>query len=401
MTVRDSDAVEQLKSIDFGALSLRRVPELIDAARDAGAQVIPVLFHGGPAMLVVGADAVEQGFLNDAELAGQNFYVHETLPWFGRVVSSMKGEEHKQHRQLFGAELMPAKLREKVMSVLRPVGNRLIDSFGADRELDFVPRFAQLYPFRVITTLLGLPLEDEPMLLEHVQNLFRYPWKPEIAARSRKLMIEYLRPIVEERKARPVDDLISAMAHAESHGKRYTDEELLDAVRFMWPVAGDNTSHGVASIIHRVLENEDVHARVLANSADRAAAVDEALRLDPPVLVNIRRTSEPMLLGGVGIPNETYVLLAVSAYNRDPKRHENPTRFSLDRGAPDSLAFGRGAHFCLGAHVARAELRVTLDLMLDRLPGLRLANKSIAMEGALQYGPTSLRIAFDDILPSV
>jgi len=106
-------------------------------------------------------------------------------------------------------------------------------------------------------------------------------------------------------------------------------------------------------------------------------------------------------VAGIDIPAHSPVLFGIGGANRDPKYFDNPEEFSLDRGTTNHITFGRGPHFCIGAHLARAELRATLDLMLDRLPGLRLVEpENIVFRGGLQRGPAVLKMAFDEVRPA-
>jgi cytochrome P450 len=123
--------------------------------------------------------------------------------------------------------------------------------------------------------------------------------------------------------------------------------------------------------MYRVLADENVRRRVLAEPNARAAAIEETLRIDPPVTMITRFTEKDITVAGVSIPANCPVLLGIGAANRDPRQFEDPTQFSLDRGTINHITFGRGPHFCIGAHLARAEMRATLDSMLGRLSGLR------------------------------
>jgi cytochrome P450 len=287
------------------------------------------------------------------------------------------------------------------MQILSPVADGLVDEFGERRELDLVTAYTRLYPFRVISTLLDIPRQDQDLVHGHVMRLFKFPWDPQAGREARDAMIAYLRPLLAERRKNPKTDLISLLAAAEVNGKRMTDQELLDAVRFLYPAAGENTTNGLGMLMYRVLSDQSVYGRLLANPTDRAAAVEESLRLEPPVPVIIRYLHHPVVIHGTRVPANHYVLLAISSANRDPARFEDPDRFSLDRGTINHITFGRGPHFCLGTHLARAELRVTLDVMLSRLPGLRLVEPdNVRVQGALLRGPKALRVRFDEILPA-
>jgi cytochrome P450 len=115
----------------------------------------------------------------------------------------------------------------------------------------------------------------------------------------------------------------------------------------------------------------------------------------------VRYIDKPLIIDGFEIPAKSFLLLSNSSANRDPTRFEDPTTFSLDRKANNHLSFGRGANFCLGAHLARVEMRTVLDLMFARLEGLRLApDQEIIFEGGTGHGLRSLEIEFDALRPA-
>jgi cytochrome P450 len=390
-----------LRDVDFASLSIPDVMERLEELRSRGSPVVPVRFHQEAAYVVLGYEAVAEAFMKEAELPAAAFYERYTLPFMGRSLKTMRGETFRRHRAYFGAPLLPGRIRERVSSVLVPIANELIDGFGASRELDFIAEFARIYPFKVITFLLDLPAADNQLIHRYVTQLFRFPWDPEGAAIARDAMIAYLRPYVRARRSDPKADIISYLATTAVEGELMAEDQLLDFIRHLYPAAGENTTNGFGLMMHRVLSNEAVRARVQKNPQDRAAAVEETLRIDPPVTMIIRFTEQPVTIAGREIPAGHPVLLAIGSANRDPNYFSDPASFSLDRGTINHLTFGRGPRFCLGTHLARAELRATLDLMLDRLLGLRLAHpENVRIQGGLQRGPRSLEIAFDDILPA-
>ena len=389
-----------LRDVDFGSLTITDTMEQLARLRDSGQQVAPIRFHNEVGWVVVGYAAVCDAFMNEAQLPAAAFYQQYTMPWLGRTIPSMRAQEHRIHRAFFGAPLFPARIRARIQDVLVPVANDLINSFGTRRELDFMASFAALYPFRVITRLFDLPDADNEAIRERVHALFRFPWDPEGAARARDEMIEYLRPIALQRRQSPGEDIVSYLASTPVGGKLLDEGDLIDLIRFMYPAAGENTTNALGLLLYRVSFDDTIRQRVLNSEADRAAAVEESLRLDPPVPLITRYADHAVTLSGVTIPAGSPVLFGIGAANRDPSRFEQAETFSLDRGITEHITFGRGVHFCLGAHLARAELRTMLNLMLDRLPGLRLSSPgNVRIQGALQRGPAELRIAFDELLP--
>jgi cytochrome P450 len=396
------DAIDPaLRDVDFASLTISDAMEQIGRLRASGRPVVPVRFHQEVAWLAVSYDAVAEAFMNEADLPAAAFYERYTLPWLGRTVPSMRGQEHRSHRAFFAAPLLPGRVRARVSEIIVPVANALIDQFGERRELDFVPEYAKRYPFRVISRLFDLPDADEDMIQRRVSELFHFPWDPESASRARDEMVEYLRPIALARRKSPGEDIISYLASTEVNGRLLDESDLLDFIRFMYPAAGENTTHGLGLLMYRALCNRGIRERIVNNAKDRAAAVEETLRIDPPVPMITRFSEKPVTVAGVHIPANSPVLFGIGGANRDPKYFKDPEEFSLDRGTTNHITFGRGPHFCIGAHLARAELRATLDLMLDRLPGLRLVDpEDVVFHGGLQRGPAKLMIAFDGIRPA-
>ena len=388
-----------IRDVDFGSLTITDTMEQLGRLRDTGKKVVPVRFHEETAWVVLDFDSVAEGFMNEPDLPAAAFYNHYTTPWLGRIVSAMRGDEHRVHRSFFGHPLMPGRVRKAVNDVLLPTINGLIDGFGSRRKIKFVSEFSSQLPFRVITGMLDLPAADNDMIREKVHKLFMFPWDPDGSTKVRLEMMDYLLPYIEERRKNPKNDLISFFATTEVDGKLLDDDTLMDFVRFLWPAAGENTQHGVSLTVYHALAYADVRERVATNEKDRAALVEECLRIDPPVTMITRYTEKPVTIAGVDIPAGVPVLLGIGGANRDPRYFEKAEQFSLDRGTINHITFGRGPHFCLGAHLARAEMRGTIDMLIARLPGLRLTDPSkVIFQGGMQRGPAEMWIEFDDLL---
>jgi cytochrome P450 len=176
-----------------------------------------------------------------------------------------------------------------------------------------------------------------------------------------------------------------------------------------YPAGAETTFRTLGSMMYRVLSEPEMHERLLARPDDRSAAVEEILRQDGGVASLPRYTEKPITVGGVDIPAHSRLLFGIASANRDAEVFEDPEALSFEnkRAAPSlgrrgqHLAFGHGVHFCLGSHLAREELRVTLSLLLDRLPGLRLAEMvDVGITGTMLRGVHRLPVLFDDVLPA-
>jgi cytochrome P450 len=151
-----------------------------------------------------------------------------------------------------------------------------------------------------------------------------------------------------------------------------------------------------------ILSDRALYDRLLHQPEDRAAAVEEALRKYSAVPLQPRYTESAVTIAGVDIPADSWLLYGAGPANHDPDVFHQPDAFLIDRGANRHITFGRGPHFCLGSHLAREELRVSLSLLLDRLPGLRLAEGGEAkIVGSPLRGVHRLSVMADDVLAPV
>lgn len=376
--------------------------EALDALRDRGAPVQPIRYNGEIAHIVLGYDAVGEAFANTRDLPSSTFYELFTRPFFGFVVSTApEGEEHRFHRMQLLPSFAPGAIRAKTEEILEPLANELIDVFPVGQPFDFIAAYAEPLTFNVISALLGIPRQGWDGFRSSVRGLLNLT-RPEEALAAKEEVISYLRELIEERKTQPGDDLISALIAAQTDGRRFTDEELVDAVRFLYPAAQHNTLNALGLCMGAVLSQPEILERVKQSEKDRYAAVDETLRLFPPIALLPRYADRPIRLHGVDIPANSFVLLAISSANRDPAHYGEPTTFSLDRRKADHLAFGRGVRFCLGVHLARVEMELMLRLMLSRLPGLRLVGDLGGCHlGSTFCGYKQLLVEFDERLAGV
>lgn len=373
--------------------------EELDALRERGGPVQAMRYNGQIAHVVLGYDAISEAFRNTTDLPSSTFYELFTRPFFGFVVSTAgEGEEHRFHRQQLLPSFAPASIRAITEKILAPLSNELIETFPVGQPFDFIAAYAEPVTFNIISAMLGIPRKDWEGFGSCVRRLLNL-LQPDQALAAREEVICYLRELIEERKTAPGDDLVSALICAQTDGRRFTDEELVDAVRFLYPAAQHNTLNALGLCLGAVLSCPEILDRVMHSETDRYAAVDETLRLYPPICLLMRYTVRPITLHGVDIPANSFVMLAISSANRDPGHFPEPTRFSLDRGKSDHFAFGRGVRFCLGVHLARMEMEMMLRLMLARLPGLRLAGEPGSRHvGATFCGYKQLLVQFDERL---
>jgi cytochrome P450 len=312
----------------------------------------------------------------------------------------MEGEEHRIHRALVAGAFQPQAVQAYVGRLLVPLANELIDAFGARRELDLVTEYCHRYPLRVIARLLGIPAANEEQLFAWVRGLFDYPFHPEAALKACEQVDAFLLPLIQARRAVPREDLISRLAVSEVEGQRLSDQDLLGFVKLLFPAGADTTYLTLGSMMNAVLSDGALHARLLADASLVGQAVEESVRLYGAVSLLPRYTETGAQIGAVQIPPHSWVLFGVRSASRDATQYGDPERFDLARHAQRLVSFGGMPHFCLGVHLAKAELTISLELLLRRLPGLRLAQGAMPASSAVLRGVRRLPVAFDDVRPA-
>lgn len=294
--------------------------------------------------------------------------------------------DHTRLRSLVTQAFTP-----RVVEGLRPRVEALVDELLDEVEahdngsMDVVADLAYPLPVVVICELLGVPPSDhetfagwsrelsasiDPRPLRTVDQEARIG----IAAQS---FLEYMVTLVEERRRAPRDDLISALIAVEESGDRLSMEELLGTALFLLIAGHETTVNLIGNGTLALLRNPDQLARLRADSDLDKPAVEELLRYDSPVQLTQRITLDDYEVGGVTIPKGQNLVPLLGAANRDPAAFPEPDRLDLGRGDHRHLAFGGGAHFCLGAALARLEGAVALGRLARRFGEIELAGDPV------------------------
>ncbi|MBS0578078.1 MAG: cytochrome P450 [Proteobacteria bacterium] len=389
-----------LPQIDFGRDEVPDLEARVAELLSSGERVVPVRYLGETAWLILRHEDVGRAFRDATHFPASAAHLRYSLPVQGRTLLCMEKEEHRIHRALVAEAFQPKAVQAYVTSLLRPLANELIDDFGPRRELDLVAAYCHRYPLRVITRLLGIPATDEEQLFAWVRGLFEYPWDPAAALRARDEVDAFLLPLIHARRAQPQQDLISRLAAAEVEGHRLSDEDILGFVKLLFPAGADTTYLTLGSMMNAVLGDAALKASLLADPGLIPGAVEETVRLHAAVCFLPRYTETGAEIGGVKIPKDSWVLFGVRSSGRDAAQYPDPERFDVGRHAQRLVSFGGMPHFCLGVHLARAELATSLELLLARLPGLRLMAGPVPASSAVLRGVRCLPVAFDGILPA-
>lgn len=378
-----------LPHIDFARDRVPDLHALLDELRPHG-PVVSVLYHGSPTWLILGFDELSQAFGDEVHFRSEAAYMIHAEPSMGLTLQTMSGEQHRINRGLVSRKFFPAEVRSYVESLIAPVANELLDEIEGKEEVDFIQAFNRPFPFRVITRLFGIPVEDEAKLLFWALKLIDYPWDPQGAVQARHDFADYLKPFLDQRRREPGDDLLSMLAVAEFEGQRLSDEEIYSFARMIYPAGSDTAYKNGGSLVHALLRDPALRALAREGDKEREAIVYEALRWEPPTALLPRMCSADIELGGAHIRKGDWTLFGIAAANSDPAIFADPRRFDPSR-TQKHLAFGSGVHFCLGSNLARRELETAIKLIFERFPDMALVEeRPVEVVGGVLRGPESL-----------
>jgi cytochrome P450 len=265
---------------------------------------------------------------------------------------------------------------------IRSIANPLIDRFARRGHAEFVREFSFPLPMRVILNVLGAPEDDLMKLKQWADDWIalisvQMTAKQQVSAIARLLESQqYWTDLITEREARPSNDFLSALvAASREEDTPITLHQMVNVCSVIALAGHETTTNLLGNCLYRLLSLPDQWDLVCSDRVNIPRAIEETLRADTSVHALMRTTTEPVTLGAVDLPKGARLALLFASANHDEMYFPDPARFDLRRenGKPH-LAFGRGIHFCIGASLARLETRVALELMIERLPGLRLAS---------------------------
>jgi len=359
--------------------------------------VVAVRYYDEPAWLFTTYDAVEAAYRDDDLFPAAAAFKELTEPVLGRTLQSMHGAEHRRNRMLVSPAFRARAMPDVVRPIVEEVAHELVDRFVARGEAELVDEFDRWLPGVVITRLLGVPRDADADFQRWAHELLSFTADAPTALAARDEFTRYLAPFVTERRHEPRDDLLSTLATTEIDGERLSDEEIFAFVRLLFAAGTDTTFFGLGNALFALLTNPGALERVTAEpDLELPWTVEEVLRWESPVSMEPRRAPSATTWFGQPIDAGARLLFGIAAANRDPARFDEPDRFDIDRRPQPIMTFGIGPHFCLGAHLARAELAGALGVLLTRLPGLRLADADgVRIAGTVLRGPERLPVRFD------
>jgi cytochrome P450 len=297
-----------------------------------------------------------------------------------KVLSMTDPPEHTRLRRLVVRSFTP-----RVLEALRPAIEQLVDDLLTEAEgaesMDAIAEFAYPLPAIVIGRLLGAPEEGRERFMRWSKTIVDFVGTghaDEARARANEETLAefraFLEPLIEDRRARPQEDLISILASTDELGERLTDDEIVSTCIVLLFAGHETTANLIGNGLLALLKNPDQLELLRAEPERMPAAVEELLRYDSPVQRNRRLAMGDMTFGGKQIAGGDSVLVFMGSANRDAARFADPDALDITRAPNPHMAFGHGIHFCAGAALTRLEAPIALRALLDRFPNVRLAD---------------------------
>ena len=318
-------------------------------------------------------------------------------PYMGELMLGLDGDEHRRYRNLVAYAFRRSTLERWRAELVEPVIERLLDDIAPAGRAELVAQVTSKFPVQVICGIVGVPTTDHEQFNDWAVRINYGPLYPEEGRAASQAMRDYLEPLVEARRIEPTGDLLSELVHAEIDGARLTDEKIYGFLRLLLPAGAETTYRAFGSCLLALLDRPDAMARVRADRSLVPPAVEETLRWETSVTMVARRVATDTDIGGCPVPAGSSVSVINGSASRDEARWDDPDEWKLDREPQQHMAFGTGPHQCLGMHLARMELEVGINAVLDRLPNLRLdpAAEPPAISGYAFRGPATLPVLFD------
>jgi cytochrome P450 len=314
----------------------------------------------------------------NARTAGRGYPGFRFPPALNEHLLNVDAADHARIRRFISKAFTPRRITA-LNNQIQATTNTLLDSIAPNGRADLLTDLAVPLPIEVISGILAIPADDGASFRRFTATLMD-PSDHARAARPQVVaeMDEFFTALVARKRTRPGDDLFSAMIEAGATGELLSRNEMTSLAFLILWAGFETTVYAIATALSLTLADpraaDLVRTQANPHTLAMEALVEEALRLEGPLLTAIRRfPTEDIEIAGRTIPAGSTVLLAIAAANRDPEAFQQPDEFDPARPPATHLAFGLGPHYCLGAPLARAEIRTALWTLLNRLPDVHLA----------------------------
>lgn len=315
----------------------------------------------------------------------------------------MDPPEHAKYRLLTQSWFLPQNLRKLEGEIRRTARKYVDDLLATGGHCDFVKSIALHYPMRVIMTILGVPEEHEPLMHRLTQQIFSQDDQQDATLESRKSNLaaaqmefaQYFGKLTEERKRNPRDDLATVIANASIDGQPMPLQKQIGYYILIATAGHDTTTNGSAGSMLAMAQHPGEFTRLKADPALIPSMIEESIRWTTPVKHFMRSALEDTEVAGRKIGKGDLLMLSYYSANRDEAVFEDPYSFRIDRAPNQHIAFGHGAHVCLGQLLARMELRILWEELLPRLKSVTVDGTPTIHAANFITGPNHVPIRFE------
>ena len=346
-----------------------------------------------------------------APLMAEMFVAHlmNGSPHLVKSLVQMDAPEHPKYRRLTQDWFMPANLKT-IESNIRAIAKSAIDKMlSMDGTCDFARDVAAMYPLHVVMELLGVPESDEPLMLKLTQELFggQDPDLNRMRAanispqEATELMAQtvadfnaYFEALAKDRRANPRNDLATIIATGTIDGMPIPDYESAGYYTIVATAGHDTTSASTAGAMWALAQDPAQFAKVKADRSLLPGLIEEAIRWTTPVQHFMRTVGADTEVGGVPMKAGDWLMLCYVSGNYDESVFPDPERFDAARSPNRHISFGSGAHQCLGLHLARLEMKILFEELLDRVDSVELAGEPKRSQSTFVGGPKTLPLRF-------
>jgi cytochrome P450 len=317
-------------------------------------------------------------------------YLRSALP----MLISTDPPEHTRLRRIVAAKFTPRALAAWTARI-QEIASSLLDPLINAGEVDFVSTVAAPFPIQVIAEMMGIPIERRADFKRWSANTIELLASADLPWRERSTMndtlwefAEYFAQVIRARRegAADHDDLISLLIRPADDGVQLTESEIISFCVLLLVAGNETTTNLIGNCMHHLARHAQDWQRLVSEPALVRGVIEESLRHEAPIQGFFRNTRERVIIGESTISASKKVLLLYAAANRDPRKYEDPERFRIDRQPADHLAFGFGPHTCLGAFLARLEMRVLLEHALTMVQSIELQGEGLRTRSALLRG---------------
>ncbi len=316
---------------------------------------------------------------------------------------------HPKYRRLTQEWFMPKNLKQlegEISALAKTTVDRLVE---AGTEADFVPLVSSPYPLHVIMQILGVPEADEQRMLFLTQQMFggqdedlnKTGMANMTAEQITQLVVgavadfeAYFAKLTEEKRANPTDDVASVIANAKVDGEYLSDRDMAGYYIIVASAGHDTTSASTAGAMMALAQDPEQFQRLKADRDLLPGIVEEAIRWTSPVQHFMRTAAEDVEIGGASVKKGDWLMINYVAANHDDRVFENPRKFDAARSPNRHLAFGAGAHQCLGLHMARMEMKILFNELLDRIETVELAGEPKRAKSSFVGGLKTLPLKY-------